>query len=153
VTPGGEVSLAFGGCVDTGRRVAALSRMAISSGGNLITVMWLLRSAAVVAAAQLTACTTSGIDSPHTIFADPGQYQFYTCEQMEAERKSLITRQQDLKALTDKAEQGTGGSVVGLLAYRSDAVNVSEQLQVLRATAVGKNCSLSENWGSSDAIR
>jgi hypothetical protein len=119
-------------------------------------VMWcryFLRSTAVVTATQLTACASSGVNAPYTMFADPGQYQFYTCEQMETERKSLIVRQQSLKTLTDRAEQEPGGSAVGLMAYKSDAVSVTEQLQVLRATEVSKNCTSHENWGSSDAIR
>ena len=40
----------------------------------------------------------------------------------------------------DKAEQGTGGAVINVIAYRADYVSATEELKVLDATARSKNC-------------
>jgi hypothetical protein len=45
-----------------------------------------------------------------------------------------------LKLLMDKAEQGTGGAVVNVIAYQADYVTAREELKVIDATARAKNC-------------
>src|SRR5215471_7288270 len=58
------------------------------------------------AAAALAACSSIGGD-PLTVFADPGRYQYNTCEQIAGQRKAWVAREQELKQLMDKAEQST----------------------------------------------
>jgi hypothetical protein len=60
-------------------------------------------------------------------FADPAKYELYDCKQLEAERKTLATRQAELQGLISKAETGTGGTVVAELAYRNDYIAVRGQ--------------------------
>ncbi len=60
-------------------------------------------------------------------FADPAKYELYNCKQLEDERKSLATRIAELQALIAKAETGTGGTVVGELAYRNDYIALRGQ--------------------------
>lgn len=62
-------------------------------------------------------------------FADPGRYELYDCKQLEAERKTLAARTEQLQKLMDKAETGAGGAVVSELAYRNDYVSVRGQAQ------------------------
>jgi hypothetical protein len=89
----------------------------------------------------LGACSSFGGDNnPFTVFADPGQYQYHSCEQIAAIREDKAKRAQDLKLLMDKAEQGTGGAVINVIAYRTDYVSATEELKVLDATARSKNC-------------
>jgi hypothetical protein len=45
-----------------------------------------------------------------------------------------------LQLLMDKAEQGTGGAVVNVIAYQADYVTAREELKVIDATARAKNC-------------
>jgi len=112
----------------------------------------LLRGAgALLAAACLSACS-SVVNTP-TIFADPGKYQYNTCEQIAGQRKFWSTREQELRTLMDKAEQGTGGAVVNVLAYKADHVAANEELKVLESTARSKNCDNPENWRSNSAVR
>jgi hypothetical protein len=105
-----------------------------------------------LAAAALAACSSIG-NEPLTVFADPGKYQYNTCEQIATHRKSLSTREQELRQLMDKADQSTGGSVVNVLAYRADYVAASEELKVLENTARAKNCDRPENWKSNSSVK
>jgi hypothetical protein len=43
------------------------------------------------------------------VFVDPGKYEFYSCEQIAANRKDVEARVQKLELLMDKAEKGAGG--------------------------------------------
>ena len=92
-------------------------------------------------------------DSSFTVFADPGKYTYYSCDQINAQTKHWTTREQELRTLMDKAEQSTGGAVVNVLAYRADYVAATEELKVLGKTARTKNCNAPPNWDSNSAIR
>ena len=104
-----------------------------------------------VAGAMLAACST--VDNPVTVFADPGKYQFHSCDQLAAQRKRWSTREQELRLLMDKADQSAGGAVVNLLAYRADHLAASEELKVLELAARAKNCETPANWRSNTVVR
>jgi hypothetical protein len=53
----------------------------------------------------------------------------------------------------DRAEKGTGGAVVSVIAYKGEYLAVQDQLQVIDATMRVKKCSTPENWGSTSAVR
>jgi hypothetical protein len=110
------------------------------------------RLCALLGAALLAGCTTS-VENTFTLFADPGKYEFYSCDQITAQRKQWSTREQELRTLMSKAEQDTGGVVVNVLAYKADHVAASEELKVLEATARSKNCETPANWRSNTTIR
>jgi hypothetical protein len=74
-------------------------------------------------AASLGGCANVGDSFASAAFVDPAKYQQYDCKQLEAERKNLATRTAELQGLIAKAETGTGGSVVGELAYRNDYIS------------------------------
>jgi hypothetical protein len=109
-------------------------------------------SAALIAAALLSACSSTG-DNPLTVFADPGKYQYNTCEQIAGQRKYWSTREQELKQLMDKADQSAGGAVVNVLAYKADHIAANEELKVLESTARSKNCDDPANWRSNSTIK
>ena len=94
----------------------------------------------VALCALVTGCATS--DGPY-FFADAGKYQFHSCEQLATVSKQKHDRQRELKELIDKAEQGAGGQIVSVLAYRSDYVAVNEELQVIDSTVREKKCAAS----------
>jgi hypothetical protein len=104
-----------------------------------------------LAGAFLAGC--SAIDNPFTVFADPGKYEFYDCEQIAGQRKYWSSREQELKQLMDKADQSAGGAVVNVLAYRADHVAAREELKVLDSTARSKNCDRPESWRSNTTVR
>jgi hypothetical protein len=62
-------------------------------------------------------------------------------------------REQELKQLMDKAEKGTGGTFINVIAYQNDYVSAKEQIKVLTATARAKNCATPENWRSNSSFR
>jgi hypothetical protein len=93
----------------------------------------------LLAGGLLLACSPAAM-GPVTVFADPGKYQYYSCEQMAAQRTYWAGRELELKLLMDKANQGTGGAVVNVIAYQSDYVMVREELKMIDATARAKNC-------------
>jgi hypothetical protein len=105
-----------------------------------------------MACALLPACS-SGSDTSYTFLADPGQYEFYSCEQLATDMKGLVKRRTDLKALMDRADQSAGGTAVGLMAYRTDYISVGEQQRLLETAARSKNCAQPETWLSSTAVR
>jgi hypothetical protein len=88
-----------------------------------------------------------------TFFADPGKFQYSSCEQLARQRKALSTREQELRQLMDRAEQGTGGALVNVFAYKADYTAVNEDIKVLESTARSKNCDRPGNWGSNSAVR
>jgi hypothetical protein len=97
--------------------------------------LWLVALCALV-----TGCASS--DGPY-MFADPGKYQYHSCEQLVVASKQKHDRQRELKELIDKAEQAAGGQIVSVLAYRSDYVAVNEELQVIDSAVREKNCAAS----------
>jgi hypothetical protein len=107
---------------------------------------------AILAVACLAGCASTG-GSPVTLFADPGKYQFTSCEQLANQRKHWSGREQELRLLMDRAEQGTGGAIVNVLAYKADYVAAGEELKVLESAARSKNCETPENWRSNSAVR
>ena len=87
------------------------------------------------------------------VFADPAKYNFYNCEQLAAQRTDRKLREEELKSLMDKAERGTGGAFVNVIAYKADYTEVREDLKLIERTARTKKCSSPENWQSNSAVR
>jgi len=84
----------------------------------------------LVPAVGLGGCANMG-DSMLSAFADPAKYEYFDCKQLEAERKSLANRSAELQGLMAKAETGTGGTVVGELAYRNDYISARAQAKLV----------------------
>jgi hypothetical protein len=110
-----------------------------------------LAAGLVVGGVTLSGCSTA--ESTLTLFADPGKYEYYNCEQLAGQRKLWSMREQELRLLMDKAEQSSGGAVVNVLAYKADHVAASEELKLVELAARSKNCQTPANWGSNSAIR
>jgi hypothetical protein len=108
-------------------------------------------SLALVFAAALAACT-SALESL-TVLADPAKYDFYNCEQLAVQRTARKAREEELKSLMDKAERGTGGAFVNVIAYKADYTEVREDLKLIERTARTKKCSSPDNWQSNSAVR
>ena len=100
----------------------------------------------------LGACA-SAIESPFTVFADPGKYEWYSCDQLIPQRKLWESKEKDLKLLMEKAKQSTGGSAISVVAYQGDYINAREELRVIDATARAKKCKTPGEWQSDSAMR
>ena len=107
---------------------------------------------ALWAGTLLAGCAATGSNSL-TVFADPGKYQFSSCEQLANQRKNWSSREQELRLLMDRADQSTGGTVVNVLAYKADYVAASEELKIVENAARAKNCDTPESWRSNSVVR
>jgi hypothetical protein len=117
---------------------------------KLPSVAGVILAGSVLAGFVLAGCA---MDSPLTVFADPGQYQYFSCEQLTAQRKYWTGREQEIKQLMDKADQGAGGAIVNVLAYKADYLAAGEQLKLVEAAARSKNCETPANWRSNSVVR
>ena len=77
---------------------------------------------------------------PVTYFADPGQYEYFSCGLLAERRKFRADRELELRLLMDKAEQASGGTVVSMIAYKADHVAAHEELKLIDATWRAKQC-------------
>jgi hypothetical protein len=87
------------------------------------------------------------------LFADPGKYEYHNCQQIQAAGRAAIAREQQLRALIEKAERSSGGGLVGVVAYRGEHRTTLEDIAVIEATARRKNCLTTETWRSNTAIQ
>jgi hypothetical protein len=90
--------------------------------------------------AGLGGCANVGDSFASAAFVDPAKYEQFDCKQLEAERKTLTTRTAELQGLIAKAETGTGGSVVGELAYRNDYISARAQAKLAEETWQRNKC-------------
>ena len=88
----------------------------------------------------LGGCANVGDSFASGAFVDPARYSAYDCKQLETERKALATRTAELQGLIAKAETGTGGSVVGELAYRNDYISARAQAKLAEETWQRNKC-------------
>ena len=77
---------------------------------------------------------------PTTYFADPGQYEYFSCALLVERRKYWADRELELRLLMDKAEQASGGTVVSIIAYKSDHIAAHEELKLIDETRRAKKC-------------
>jgi hypothetical protein len=90
--------------------------------------------------AGLGGCANVGDSFASSAFVDPAKYEQFDCKQLEVERKTLATRTAELQGLIAKAETGTGGSVVGELAYRNDYISARASSKLADETWQRNKC-------------
>jgi hypothetical protein len=129
------------------RRLAAPRRRAARA-----ALLAAVRTGILLAGTLLAACSSSS-DSGFSFFADPGKYDFYSCDQIAVQLKTWSTRSQELQSLMDRAGQSTGGAAVGFVAYKADYLVAKEEVEMLQSTARSKNCAQDPAWRSNTAIR
>ncbi len=112
----------------------------------------LLAIAVLLIGVPVAGCSSTS-DSSFTFLADPGKYEFYSCEQLANDMKGLTQRRSDLKSLMDRADQSAGGTAVGLIAYKTDYINAGEEMRLLDSAARSKGCRQPETWTSNSAVR
>jgi hypothetical protein len=93
--------------------------------------------------AGLGGCANVGDSFASGAFIDPAKYDQFDCKQLEAERKTLATRTAELQGLIAKAETGTGGSVIGELAYRNDYISARASSKLAEEMLQRNKCAAS----------
>lgn len=109
--------------------------------------------AAAGAAAALAVLIVFGCSANQdvsTLLVDPGHYSAYHCKDFPPQLALLTTREQTLRNLMDKANESSGGALIGNLTYRADYEDVLGEEKVLRRAAAEKNCDLSTPASQSD---
>jgi hypothetical protein len=96
--------------------------------------------ALVVLTMSLGGCAEVGDSFASGAFVDPAKYELYDCKQLETERKALAVRTAELQGLIAKAATGTGGTVVGELAYRNDYIFARAQAKLAEETWQRNKC-------------
>ena len=70
-----------------------------------------------------------------TVFADRRNTNTQAASSSLTHRQTWTTKEQELKQLMDRAEQGAGGALVNVLAYKADYVAATEELKLLERAA------------------
>jgi len=104
-----------------------------------------------LAALPLAGCGLS--DGYGTLTVDPARYAAYHCKDLIAQRANLLKREQELRSLIDKANEGPGGGTIGSMAYRTDYETVLSEEKLLQRTAAEKNCDLVPTYQSDQTVR
>jgi hypothetical protein len=94
-----------------------------------------------------------GTNDPGALLIDPGRYDAYHCNDLAARWKVLVAREKELTGLIDKANESSGGAVIGSLAYRTDYESVRSEERLLQSTAAEKNCGFNPSFQSDQTIR
>ena len=72
---------------------------------------------------------------PTAYFADPGQYEYFSCALLAERHKAWADRELELKA-----EQASAGTVVSMIAYKGDHVAAREELMLIDEARRSKKC-------------
>jgi hypothetical protein len=75
------------------------------------------------------------------------------CKDLITQRNALITREQELRKLQAKASEGTGGAVIGAMAYRTDYETALTDQKIVEREAADKNCQYLPTFQSDQTIR
>ncbi len=95
--------------------------------------------AAIGFASGLAGCTSNYSGE---LLVDPGRYAVYKCDDLAARWKVVTAREKELHGLMEKANESSGGVVVGSLAYRTQYDTVIGDEKLLQRAAAEKNCAL-----------
>jgi len=87
------------------------------------------------------------------LLVDPGRYSVYRCNELTARWKLLVAREKELHGLMEKASEGGGGGVIGLLAHRTNDESVLSEEKLLLRAAAEKNCGFTPVYQSDQTIR
>lgn len=102
----------------------------------------------LLAGIMLAGCGMS--EDAGMLIVDPGRYSAYHCNDLAARWKQLLTRENELHALIDKANESEGGAVVGALAYRTDYQSVLTEEKLVQREAAEKKCEIGSSIYQSD---
>lgn len=102
----------------------------------------------------LTALTVGSCSNdPGMMSLDPAKFDFYHCDDFARRWKELISRENELRGLIEKANESNAGAVIGSIAYRSDYEIVLSEEKLLQRKADEKKCVVIPDYQSDHTIR
>jgi hypothetical protein len=107
--------------------------------------------ALAIGAAALAGCGVSG--GVGSLMVDPARYAAYNCKDLVTEWGNLANREKELRGLIDKANESSGGTVIGAFAYRSDYETVLARQKLVQGQAAEEHCQLVTTYSSDQTIR
>lgn len=110
-----------------------------------------LLSGAVSACGSITMDTIKSETGPSAYFA-PGGFYMYTCSDLDRRLMQVIKRKNELEQLMGRASGGAGGSVVNVIAYRTEYMQSRDELVELSHAAADKQCSTNSQFSSGRAV-
>ena len=110
-----------------------------------------VRSAALLAVVALGGCGLS--ENAKTLLVDPSRYEGYHCKDLIGQWNGLLAQEKSLRSLMGKADDASGGAVIGAITYRTDYETVLAEKKVLQRTAAEKQCSLGPTYQSDQTVR
>jgi hypothetical protein len=113
----------------------------------------MVRMVVLGVAMGVTAAGCSTSNGPGSLFVDPGHYDAYHCNDLQARWQALNKREIELRNLMDKAATGPGGTVIGTVAYGTDYQSVLTEKKLVQQAAAEKNCELERKFQSDQSIR
>jgi hypothetical protein len=110
-------------------------------------------AALVLIAGTVSGCAGVGDETlGGALGADPGKYVPYSCGDVDTAISSTTIRITELEQLIARASQGTGGTVMATIAYRSEYNQARSQLRVLKAAAAEKQCVVNSEYLSRRSV-
>lgn len=103
-------------------------------------------AATVLIAGIVTGCAGMSDETMEDALAEPGKYNVYSCRDVENAMLSTAARVAELEQLMSRAAQGTGGSVMGAVAYGTEYKQGRAQLRALKAAAAEKQCVINSDY-------
>ena len=104
-----------------------------------------------IAAIALSSCGSS--NGLSQLLVAPGAYDAYHCKDLAQQWDQLNKREAELRANMSRASQGSGGTVIGAVAYGTDYQTVLTQKKMVQQQAVEKNCELVKSFQSDQTVR
>lgn len=95
---------------------------------------------ATVAAILSIAVLLSNCGSMEMFFINPGSFDYLSCADIAQKASTAREREQELKTLMDRAEQGMFGTLVATTTYRPEYLKTQGDLKLLEETARRKSC-------------
>ncbi len=102
--------------------------------------MRLLICRLLIIVAPLAGCAGSLDSTKQGLFAQPGKFRFLPCKDLTARAAANLQRERELTSLIERANQGTGGSVISATVYGPDLEQVRADARELQQTMADKNC-------------
>jgi hypothetical protein len=113
---------------------------------------WVLTCAGLVVTLALAGCGTISDEVAGRAAVSPGRYDIYPCPNIEARLKDVQMRRTELEQLMARSSQSPGGEFVNAIAYRTEYVQTSGDLEELARASSAKKCASDSKYSSARTV-
>ena len=104
-------------------------------------------------AGAISGCAGVGDETlSDSLTSDPGKYTLYNCRDVDTAISTTRLRITELEQLIARASQGSGGTVMAAVAYRSEYSQARGQLRALKVAAAEKQCVVNSEYSSQRSL-